>query len=101
MSEPVDPEDLRLDRDLTRQELGETVAALTDKLDVPARAKDKVHATTEAAKQQVTDAKYQALATADQARDMAGQAARTPAIPLAAAALAAGVAVWLIARRRR
>ncbi|MEV0544845.1 DUF3618 domain-containing protein [Nocardia salmonicida] len=73
MNEPNDPEALRRDREQARQELGETVAELTDKLDVPARAKDKVHDAADAAKDRVTDAKYQALAAADQARDKAEQ----------------------------
>ncbi|MFC4374517.1 DUF3618 domain-containing protein [Nocardia halotolerans] len=124
MNESNDPEALRRDRDQARRELGETVAELTDKLDVPARTKDKV-----------TDAKFQALATADQAREKAEQAqlaakektrhaaekvessvpqpvaeggrqvaevARRQPVPVAAvAAVAAGALVWLIARRRR
>ncbi|MFE9789584.1 DUF3618 domain-containing protein [Nocardia salmonicida] len=73
MNEPNDPEALRRDREQARQELGETVAELTDKLDVPARAKDKVHDAADAAKDRVTDAKYQTLAAADQARDKADQ----------------------------
>ncbi|MFD6105680.1 DUF3618 domain-containing protein [Nocardia salmonicida] len=77
MNEPNDPEALRRDRDQARQELGETVAELTDKLDVPARAKDKVHDAADAAKDRVTDAKYQALAAADQARDKAEQVQAT------------------------
>ncbi|MCA2207458.1 DUF3618 domain-containing protein [Nocardia rosealba] len=119
-----DPEALRRDRDQARRELGETVAELTDKFDVPARTKDKVHETTEAAKHRVTDAKYQALYTADKARDKAGQvvgkvessvpdpvvdrgrqaadlAARKPQVPVAAAAVFAALLVWFLARRRR
>jgi Protein of unknown function (DUF3618) len=38
---PTD-EDLRLDAELTRQELAQTVAALGDKVDIKARAHDKV-----------------------------------------------------------
>jgi hypothetical protein len=43
---PTD-EDLRLDAELTRQELAETVAALGDKVDIKARAHDKVEALRE------------------------------------------------------
>ncbi|MGW6422261.1 DUF3618 domain-containing protein [Nocardia sp. NPDC055053] len=110
MSEPNDPDAVRLDRDQARRELSDTVAELTDKLDVPARTKDKVHHTAEAAKHRITDAKYQTLHTADLARDTAEQAlhktrqaagiAPKPALSVAAAVLAA-VAVWLITRRRR
>ncbi|MEV6658121.1 DUF3618 domain-containing protein [Nocardia fluminea] len=127
MSEPDDPKALRLDREQARQELGETVAELTDKLDVPARAKDKVHETAEAAK-------YQTLAAGDKARDKAEQAqavaeektrqvaekveasvpepvlergkqaagvARRNPVPAAAAAFSAAALVWWLARRRR
>jgi hypothetical protein len=40
---PTD-EDLRMDAELTRQELAQTVAALGDKVDIKARAHDKVEA---------------------------------------------------------
>jgi len=43
---PTD-EDLRMDAELTRQELAQTVAALGDKVDVKARAHDKVEALRE------------------------------------------------------
>jgi hypothetical protein len=39
---PDDPRALRVEIERTRQELGETVAALAEKTDVKARAKDKV-----------------------------------------------------------
>ncbi|QIS11391.1 MULTISPECIES: DUF3618 domain-containing protein [Nocardia] len=39
MSIPNDPEELRRDRDRTREELGRTVAALTEKFDVTGRAR--------------------------------------------------------------
>jgi hypothetical protein len=41
-STPDDPRQLREDIERTRQELGETVAALAEKTDVKARAKEKV-----------------------------------------------------------
>jgi len=43
---PTD-EDLRMDAELTRQELAQTVAALGDKMDIKARAHDKVEALRE------------------------------------------------------
>jgi hypothetical protein len=43
---PTD-EDLRMDAELTRQELAQTVAALGDKVDIKARAHDKVEALRE------------------------------------------------------
>jgi ElaB/YqjD/DUF883 family membrane-anchored ribosome-binding protein len=39
---PEDPEQLRADIERTRQDLGDTVAALAEKTDVKARAKEKV-----------------------------------------------------------
>ncbi|WP_410872779.1 hypothetical protein [Nocardia sp. A7] len=77
MNEHNEQEALRRDRDQAQQELGEIVAELTDNPDVPARAKEKGHETAEAAEDRVTDAKYQALAAADQARDKADQVQAT------------------------
>ena len=45
--QPPTDEDLRLDAELTRQELAQTVAALGDKVDVKARAHDKIEALRE------------------------------------------------------
>lgn len=130
MSEPQDPDILRLDREQARRELGETLAELTGKLDVPGRARTSVHERTQAARDKVTDAKFHALHTADQARDKADHAldktrqaaanlesaipapvaargrqaaevARKPAVPVTALAVLTGVVVWLAIRRRR
>jgi|tagenome__1003787_1003787.scaffolds.fasta_scaffold19875091_2 hypothetical protein len=40
--DPEDPQQLRVEIERTRQELGDTVAALAEKTDVKARAKEKV-----------------------------------------------------------
>lgn len=50
-------DELQAEVDATREHLAETVDALTDKLDVPGRAKDKAHEVGEAAKQQAQDPK--------------------------------------------
>ena len=76
-------DELQSDIDKTRGELGETVAALSDKLDVKGRAQDKAVETKEA----VVDRAHAAT-----------EAARSkPAVPVAAvlAVLAAvGLLVW-------
>ena len=45
MSEQRTPEEIRADIEHTREELGETAAALAEKADVKARAHDKVEET--------------------------------------------------------
>ena len=52
-------DELQAEVDATREHLAETVDALTDKLDVPGRAKDKAHEVGDAAKQQAQDPKVQ------------------------------------------
>lgn len=76
-------EELQSDIDKTRNELGQTVAALSDKLDVKGRAQDKAAETKEA--------------VVDRAHAATEAAKSKPAIPVAAviATLAAiGVLVW-------
>jgi hypothetical protein len=53
---PATDDDLRLDRDVTRQELGETVEALAHKLDVKARVNDSVDEKLDLATAKVSDA---------------------------------------------
>lgn len=65
MNQPHDPDSLRRARDQARMELSEVVAELTDQLEEPAGENNR------SAEQLVTDAKYQALYAADQARDKA------------------------------
>ncbi|OBJ95366.1 hypothetical protein A5638_19835 [Mycolicibacterium fortuitum] len=76
-------EELQTDIDKTRDELGQTVAALSDKLDVKGRAQDKAAETKEA--------------VVDRAHAATEAAKSKPAIPVAAviATLAAiGLLVW-------
>jgi hypothetical protein len=49
---PDDPETLRLDIELTREELGQTVEELVHRLDVPARVKEQAHEKVERLKGQ-------------------------------------------------
>lgn len=74
-------DELQAEVDATREHLAETVDALTDKLDVPGRAKDKAHEVGEAAKQQAQDPKV-----------------RVGTVAIAAAIV---IGVVLIVRRRR
>lgn len=113
---PGEPEVLRADRDLARQELGHTLEELTDKFDVRHQAEDKAHETAQAAKHRADDAKHRVTETADQARvqaqELVGRAPDSvrdggrkafggPVVPIGAAVLAGGVVFWLIRRRRR
>jgi vacuolar-type H+-ATPase subunit I/STV1 len=83
-------EDIQADIAQTRDELGQTVEALSDKLDVKARAKDKA-----------TETKARVVEKADTLRHTATDNPKRT-VPVAAVvligALAAGIVVW---RRRR
>lgn len=72
-------EELQADIERTRGELGETVAALSDKMDVKTRTQNRIHEVTDHAKAE-------------------------PVVPVAvvlAAATAVGLLVWLRRRRSR
>jgi hypothetical protein len=75
-------EDLRHEVELTREELGTTVARLLYKVDVPARTRDAMHTRL------------------NQAKVTAGQARQHPfAVCAILAALGALVTLWIWARR--
>ncbi|MCM6778198.1 DUF3618 domain-containing protein [Nocardia sp. CDC159] len=82
MSIPSDPDQLRRDRDRTREELGRTVEALAEKFDVPGRARARAH----------------------QLRERAGEATpgvlRSHPVPVAGLGVAVALVIWLIVRRR-
>lgn len=88
----------------TREELGQTVDALTDKLNVKAQARNTTRQITDRARQQVHAARARGAHTftfaqlSDRATDDQGQL--TPLIPAAAAALAVTVIAVVIWRRR-
>lgn len=72
-------EELQADIERTRGELGDTVAALSDKMDVKTRTQNRIH-------------------------EVADNAKAEPAVPAAAvlaAAAAVGLLVWLRRRRSR
>jgi Protein of unknown function (DUF3618) len=85
-------DDIRTDIDQTRKELGETVEALTAKMDVKERTKEKAAET----KERVLDRAHAVQhATIDD-----GRAKLT--VPLAAVVVAGVAAVaWILFRRRR
>jgi hypothetical protein len=98
MATPPDPrpepgpdagiDELQADIEATRAELGETVGALSDKLDVKGRAQQKVVDTKEA--------------VAQRSHDAVDTVKTKPAIPVGVLiAVAATVAVVLWRRRRR
>ena len=90
------PQELRADagideieRDIerTRQELGETVSALSDKLDVKGRVQDKAHETKDHLVDRARDTKDAA-------------AARKVPLALIGAAAVVGIVIWLRKTRR-
>jgi ElaB/YqjD/DUF883 family membrane-anchored ribosome-binding protein len=100
------PEEIRADIEETREQLGETVEALTEKADVKHQAKLKVDETKERFSRKAEDAKARvSSASPDQARSAATNAASTARrrpLPFAAgAAFAAGIAIGLLIARRR
>jgi len=121
---PSTPEEIRADRDVTRQELEQTLSELTEKIDIPARAETKIHDTAHAAQQRTAEAGHHALDAAARTRARAGEliANATPSlseplddigkqlkesvrrnrVPVAAfGAVAAAILTWAILRRRR
>jgi uncharacterized protein DUF3618 len=85
--QPPTDEDLRMDAELTRQELARTVAALGDKVDIKARAHDKVEALRHRA-DELTEK------LPERVRPVMATAVHRPMIPLLA-----GVALLLVLRR--
>jgi ElaB/YqjD/DUF883 family membrane-anchored ribosome-binding protein len=97
---PEDPAQLRADIERTRQDLGDTVAALAEKTDVKARAKEKVSEV----RQNVTDKRTELMG---KARDSSPDGANSAAVqvrskaqenPVPTAALAAFVGGFLFGR---
>ena len=103
--ETGDPEQIRAEIEDTRQELGETIAALSAKTDVKARAKERIEETkaTIADKRGQITGKAREITpeSATAAASTATQAARRNPLPLAVAgAFAAGLLIGhLLARR--
>jgi hypothetical protein len=81
-------EDIQADIERTRKELGDTVGALSDKLDVKQRAKDKAAET----KERVVDTTHTMGRVATQPK------VTGPVIAVVAGAAIVGIIIW---RRRR
>lgn len=107
MSESPTPDEIRAEIQRTRSELGDTVDALTNKLDVKAQAKQKVDSVRSTISDKAAQARQSAPAPVQKALDRTGEVT-TPALQKAAPytkqiALGVGglLAVWLFWRGRR
>ena len=107
-------EDLQADIDRTRAQVGQTVEALSDKLDVKTRAqhkaadtRDRVAATTQKAKERALDTaqtlRSKTAGVGSQVADAAtdNQGSIRPAVPLAGIAVVAAVAIGIVVWIRR
>ena len=107
-------EDLQSDIERTREQLGQTVEALSDKLDVKAQAKQKAADTRDRFAARTKEAKERALNTAQTLRSKTAgvgpkmadaatdkQGSIRPAVPLAGIAVAAAVAIGIVVWIRR
>ncbi len=107
-------EDLQADIERTRTQLGQTVGALSDKLDVKAQAKQKAADTRDRLASKTQEAKGRAVDTAQILRSKAAEVrskvadATTdnrgsikPTVPMAGIAVAGAVAMGIVVRMRR
>ena len=97
---PDDPRELRAEIERTRQDLGDTVAALAEKTDVKARARDKVAEVRHTVNEKRTEMVGRARESSPDGASSAAVQVRTKAEenPVAAGALAAFVGGFLIGR---
>jgi ElaB/YqjD/DUF883 family membrane-anchored ribosome-binding protein len=97
---PEDPAQLRDDIERTRQDLGDTVAALAEKTDVKARAKEKVSEVRHNVTEKRTELMGKARESSPDGASSAAVQARTKAQenPVPTAALAAFVGGFLFGR---
>ena len=97
---PDDPRELRAEIERTRQDLGDTVAALAEKTDVKARARDKVAEIRHTVNEKRTEMVGRARESSPDGASSAAVQVRTKAEenPVAAGALAAFVGGFLIGR---
>ena len=95
---PADADEARIDRDVTREELAETLDALAHKLDVKNRVGQQVDTTINSAAAKVADVVSEPAA--EKFRTGANAVRNNPA-PAFAGALAVVLLARLILRRRR
>ncbi|ULE32864.1 DUF3618 domain-containing protein [Mycobacterium sp. IDR2000157661] len=97
----ADIKDIEADIEQTRAELGDTVEALTAKMDVKGRTRDKIDETKERTREKVDETRQRVVETAEAVRHTATDNPQRT-IPVAAivlvSALAVGILIW---RRRR
>jgi hypothetical protein len=97
---PETPEELRADIERTRQDLGDTVAALAEKTDVKARARDKVAEVKTTVNEKKSELMGRARESSPEGANSAAVQVRTKAQqnPVPTAALAAFVGGFLFGR---
>jgi uncharacterized protein DUF3618 len=97
---PDNPAEMRAEIERTRQDLGDTVAAIAEKTDVKARAKDKVTEVKSTVTQKKTELMGRARESSPDGATSAATQVRTKAQqnPVPTAALAAFVGGYLFAR---
>jgi cobalamin biosynthesis Mg chelatase CobN len=102
-STPSDPDALREEIEQTRAQLGDTVEALANKLDVKAQAKGAVADAKDKAATTLSSAQSSAVNRAEQLRDTATSTYRSrPQVTwIAATAVVVVVGIVWLARRRR
>jgi hypothetical protein len=109
---PAESDEIQRDIEQTRAELGDTVAELAHKVDVPARVKDKVRQTAEGVQAKTADVTAKARDLGDQAAaklpppirerlETAITTARRRPMPLAAVAAVVLLVLWRLRRRGR
>ncbi len=107
-------EDLQADIERTRTQLGQTVEALSDKLDVKAQARQKAADTRDRLASKTQETKGRAVDTAQTLRSKAAdlgskvadaatdnQGSIRPSMPIAGIALAGAVAIGIVVGMRR
>jgi ElaB/YqjD/DUF883 family membrane-anchored ribosome-binding protein len=97
---PDDPQQLRADIERTREDLGDTVAALAEKTDVKARARDKVAEVRQNVNQRRTELVGRARESSPDGATSAATQVRAKAQenPIPTAAIAAFVGGFLLGR---
>jgi ElaB/YqjD/DUF883 family membrane-anchored ribosome-binding protein len=97
---PDDPQQLRADIERTREDLGDTVAALAEKTDVKARARDKVAEVRQNVNQRRTELVDRARESSPDGASSAATQVRAKAQenPIPTAAIAAFVGGFLVGR---
>jgi cobalamin biosynthesis Mg chelatase CobN len=101
-AETRDPAQIEADIEQTRQELGETVEALTAKLDVKARARQRLDVAKEQAAQRADAARRRAAELVVQAKTTAteSQGRSRTVIPVLAVVVVVGVSGAVVWKRR-